>query len=140
MMATAAGIGLFFVSSGFQGFQGTQKSEGMAEYGSGFYTPIDSGHVTADTVGKCVDGMGVSVFNHGMARQTLLRPGFFGLKLSRRYPQLMDVMARRTGNALLSMDGLLPVLVLLVMTVGDLIAVNALNGSVREANRGKVRP
>ncbi len=139
MMATAAGIGLLFDTSGLQGFLGTHEPEAVAENIPGFDTHGDSGHVAPDAVGECVDGMGVKVFNHSVARQTLLRSGLSGLELCRRHTQLMDVMTRCTRNTFLGVYGLLPVQILLMMGVGALISVNGIYGAGYRFGRLKKR-
>ena len=55
----------------------------MAQRGTGFGAHGNSGHVTANTVGKRVDGMGVFVGVSGMAAQALPGSGPHGLELSR---------------------------------------------------------
>ena len=71
---------------------GEQRHKNMRVGIPGFTALCDSRHMAPDAVGKRVNGMGQRVIDHLMARQTLLRPGALGLKLSRRNTQLMDIM------------------------------------------------
>ena len=135
MMATAAGIGLFVDAACFQAGLGRHEFESMAQRRSGFGAHFNSGHMTADTVGKGMDGMSVLVGITGMAAQTLPGAGPNRLELCRRQAQLMNIMTRGAGNAFLSMYGLLPVIVLLMMAVEGDIGVFRLRGLIYRADK-----
>ena len=90
----------------------------------------DFGHMAAHTIAKGVNRVGQIVINQFMAHETLLRPGAFGLELSRRHTQLMDIVAGGAGNTLLGMLGLLPVIVLLVMPFSKLVWIEVFNVSL----------
>ena len=122
MMATAAGIGLFVDTACFQAGLGRHELESMTQGRTGFGAHFNSGHMTTDTVGKGMDRMSVFIGVTGMATQTLPGPGPDSLELRRRQTQLMNIVARGARYAFLSMNGLLPVIVLLMMAVveGDI--------------------
>ena len=83
MMAAAAGIGYLFDAARLQAVLRGHELEVVAQRGTGFGAHGNSGHVTANTVGKRVDGMGVFVGVSGMAAQALPGSGPHGLELSR---------------------------------------------------------
>ena len=65
--------------------------------------------------------MSVFIGVTGMATQTLPGAGPDSLELCRRQAQLMNIVTRGARYAFLSMYGLLPVIVLLMMTIeGDI--------------------
>ena len=107
---------------------------------SGFLAFCDSRHMTADAVGKRVNGMGHVLVNHLMAHQTLLRPGSFGLKLGRRYSQLMDVVTGGTGYPLVGMCGEFPALILLMVALAKIFRIDFLNIPITESGGFKVYP
>lgn len=91
-MTTAARIRQLINAACSQAVFGGHHLEGVAQRGSGFGAHVNSRHVTADTVGKGVDGMCVFVGVAGMTGQTLAGSGPHGLKLCRRKTQLVDIV------------------------------------------------
>ncbi len=83
MMTAAAGIGYFIDATRLQAFFRRHKLEGVAQRGTGFGAHGNSGHMTANTVGKRMNGMGEFVGVSGMAAQALPGSGPHGLELSR---------------------------------------------------------
>ena len=83
MMAAAAGIRQLIDTARLQAVLRRHELEGMAQRRTGLGAHGNSGHMTADAVGKRVDGMGIFVGVSGMAAQTLPGTGPHGLKLSR---------------------------------------------------------
>ena len=90
LMTGLARIGNFGVIQRVFRQQGYKR---MGVIVAGFLALGDSRHMTSDAVSKRVNGMGHVLVNHLMTHQTLLRPGSLGLKLGRRYTELMDVVA-----------------------------------------------
>ena len=84
MMTAAASIGKLIDATCLQAVLRGHEPEVVAQRSSGFGAHGNSGHVTADTVGKRVDGMGIFVGVSGMAGQTLPGPCPHSLELSRR--------------------------------------------------------
>ena len=83
VMAAAAGIRQLIDTARLQAIRGRHELEGMAQRGTGLGAHGNSGHMTADTVGKRVDGMGIFVGVSGMTAQALTGAGPYGLELSR---------------------------------------------------------
>ncbi len=83
IVAAAAGIGYLFDAARLQAVLRGHELESMAQRGTGFGAHGNSGHVTANTVGKRMDGMGEFVGVSGMAAQALPGSGSDGLELSR---------------------------------------------------------
>ena len=108
----------------FQRVFGQQGHERMGVIVSGFCTFGYSGHVTADAVGKRVDGMGHLLVDYLVAQQALLRPGSFGLILSRRYAQPMNIMAGCASDPFIGVGRKLPAEIMLVMPFAEIIGVS----------------
>lgn len=103
---------------------GQKRHKCMRVIVSGFAALGDSGHMATDAVGKRVDRMGHFLVNHFVAHQALLRTGAFGLKLSRGYAQLMDIVAGGAGDPFFSMGGKLPAEILLMVPFGEIFCVS----------------
>lgn len=87
---------------------------------SGFLARSNSWHVATDTVGERMDGMRHILVNHFVTHQTLLRTGSFGLKLSRGYAQLMNIVTGGTGDTFSGVGGKLPTEILLVVSFDEI--------------------
>lgn len=135
MMATAAGIRLFVDTTRFQAGLGRHELESMTQGRTGFGAHFNSGHMTTDTVGKGMDRMSVFIGVTGMATQTLPGAGPDSLELCRRQAQLMNIVTRGARYAFLSMYGLLPVIVLLMMAIDGDIGVINLRALTREGDK-----
>lgn len=84
MMATAARIGQFVDPSRFQAGKRHHDLKVVTEYPTDFCVLGDSRHVTADTIGKGMDGMGILVCIPHVTGQTLPGSGTHSLELCRR--------------------------------------------------------